>query len=495
MRKITQENEQEQGRKSPVYIYVLLVSAAFLFYNLFFGHISDNPKLLWGAFIFLALLLWAYLDVAYVFLATLFFLPVLIGQNNYQINIGSFLGSFLPISELYIDPFSLASLFLVFLSGIELLKRIKKLAQAPLFFILSLVIILELATFVTSKYKLTGAVFELYLLAGFMSYFLGYFLLVSKRNYLRLIFTALFSAIIPSIFAVYQLASGNYLYEGDSTLGRITGTFPHSNTYGSFLFIILTIALAASFAIRKKKPKKEKTESKNIRIMKWAFIFFMGALLLLTFSRTAWIGFALSVLAIAIMRPKIRIPIVLFGSLGITVLMFFEKFRDRIFGIFDHYMYDSMYGRYEIWDMALYAARKKPMMGYGIGSFEEVIREVQGKETGNVYPHNDTVRFFLEGGLAGVFSYLLYMAGAIFYAAKSFLKYPKGDETIDFFGTELTVDFKLLGMIPLMLFAIMVVISMVEAPSMDFVYQIFAWTMLGSWLGMNRKQAVQSKSS
>jgi len=480
--------KQKSDNRSSVYIFVLLVSSLFLFYDLFFGHITGNPKLLFSAFIFLALLLFSYLNISYVFLTTVFFLPVLIGQNSYQLNVGSFLRSFLPIGELYIDPFTLASMFLVFISAIELSKRLKSLVRVPLFFILSVAIILELSTFITSKYKLTGAVFELYLITGFMSYFLGYFLLGTKRGYLKLIFAALLSSIIPSAFAVYQLLSGDYLYEADSTLGRITGTFPHSNTYGSFLFVILTIALAAAFAVKAKTKKKETKKNSNARTMKWAFIFFIGALLLLTFSRTAWIGFALSVLAIAIMRPKIRIPIVLFGSLGLTILMFFEKFRDRIFGIFDHYMYDSLYGRYEIWDMAFYAARKKPMMGYGIGSFEEVIREVQGKETGNVYPHNDTVRFFLEGGFVGLFSYVLYMAGAIFYAAKSFFKYPKGNETMDFFGMKLDVDFKLLGMIPLMLFSIMVVISMVEAPSMDFVYQIFAWTMLGSWLGMNNNK-------
>jgi hypothetical protein len=137
--------------------------------------------------------------------------------------------------------------------------------------------------------------------------------------------------------------------------------------------------------------------------------------------------------------------------------------------------------------LAIFAAKKKPLIGYGIGSFEDVIRSVQGKETGNVYPHSDAIRFFLEGGIIGIAGYLFYILGAIYYAIRSYFRYPKSIESLEFFGRQLEVNFKLLGIIPLLLFGIMVIISLAEAPSMDFVYQILAWTLLGSWLGMSQE--------
>jgi len=33
----------------------------------------------------------------------------------------------------------------------------------------------------------------------------------------------------------------------------------------------------------------------------------------------------------------------------------------------------------------------------------------------------------------------------------------------------------------------MIIISLVESPSMDFIYQILSWTLLGSWLGASEK--------
>lgn len=474
--------------RSAVYVFALLGAAAILLYGLLFGHLAGNPNLIIGSLILLFLLIWAYADVRKLFGGLIFIIPILIGNSSYQINIGVFLRNILPIIDLYVDPFSLLSMFLVFLGIVEISKRLPLIAETPLSRILLISAAIALLTFGFSEYKQSGAVFFLYLMTGFVSYFLGYFLMGDRKGYLGLIAVMVASFAIPSFFAAYQLATGNYLYENDSTLGRITGTFPHSNTYGSFIFVILTVTLMAYLSIS--RPRKGKAPERGYGswdIAAWVLMGYMLILLLLTFSRTAWIGFALSCLIAVAFRPKLRIPSVLLGSSGLAVLMAIGRFRDRIMGIFDHYMYDSMYGRREIWDMALFAAKKKPYLGYGIGSFEEVIKEVQGKETGNVYPHNDTIRFFLEGGLAGVFSYLLYMAGAIFYAAKSFLRYPKGIAKEKFLGSVWEIDFKLLGIIPLALFSIMVVISLVESPSMDFVYQIFAWTLLGSWLGMSEK--------
>ncbi|MBU2028582.1 O-antigen ligase family protein, partial [Patescibacteria group bacterium] len=338
-----------------------------------------------------------------------------------------------------------------------------------------------------SQYKLTGLVFEIYLIAGFLAYFLGYFLLGSKKDYLKTIFVIIISTIIPAAFGLYQFISGSYFFETDSALGRIASTFPHSNTFGSFLFVTLTIALVAFLAIKIKRTADQPKISRSISISAYVFLGILALLLILTYSRTAWAGLAIAIFAIAILKPRLRLPIACSGSLLLFIGMFFAKIQQRFLGIFEHYMFDSMYGRREIWDMAIFAAKKKLLLGYGIGSFGDVIMGVQGKETGNIYPHNDAVRFFLEGGIAGILSYALYMLGALFYAIRSYFRYPKSIESVEFFGRQLEIDFKLLGIIPLLLFGSMVVISLVEAPSMDFVYQILAWTLLGSWLGVSQK--------
>ncbi len=476
--------------RSTIYAYAIIAFVVFLMLSVIFGYVPGNPKLVVGSFIFLFLLAGAYLNVSGAFLTVIFFLPILIGADRYQINIGTFFQNLFPIEELYVNPFSLGCLFLFFLATIEFSKRIIKIASIPLFYILSLSIILSLITFGQSQYKLTGVVFEIYLIAGFLAYFLGYFLLGNKKNYLKLIFIIIFSTIIPAIVGFYQFVSGSYFFETDSALGRITSTFPHSNTFGSFLFVTLTVALIAFLAIKiKRAPAQQKlsTSPSGFSVGIYIFLGLLALLLILTYSRTAWAGMAITLLTLAVLKPHLRWPVIYSGSLFLFLSMFLEKIQQRFLGIFERYMFDSMYGRREIWDMAIFAAKKKLLLGYGIGSFGDVIMGVQGKETGNVYPHNDTVRFFLEGGIVGILSYLLYMLGALYYAILSYFRYPKNVESLEFFGQQWEIDFKLLGIIPLLLFGSMVVISMVEAPSMDFVYQILAWTMLGSWLGMSQE--------
>jgi putative inorganic carbon (hco3(-)) transporter len=475
------EISEKNKARNPVYLYALFVFSAVFLYSLIFGYSGQNPKLVFGAIVFLVTLLYSYYSVPSVFLAFLFFIPFLIGADVYQINIGSFIQNFVSVGDIYINPFSLVCLLLVFFAVVEFLKRGLAMARTPLFFVLSVSIALSLATLLFSKYKMTGLVFELYLMAGFMSYFLGYLFLGTKAEYVKTLFVAILSSIMPAMYAFIQIASGDYFYEADSALGRINATFPHSNTFGSYLFVVLTVMLISAFAIRLKNKNK-----KNNLTLFLPFVVLLP-LLVLTYSRTAWIGFAISIIAIATLRPFLRLPTAYSGALTASLLLLYGKTRERILGIFESHMFDSMYGRRETWDMALFAAQKKPWIGYGMGSFETIIKNVQGKETGNVYPHNDAIRFFLEGGIIGLASYLLYMIGAIYYSLKSFLRFPSGEETVSLWGRDFVVDFRLLGIIPFLLFSIMIVISMVEAPSMDFVYQIFAWTMLGSWLGMSRE--------
>lgn len=469
-------------KNSPPYAYVLIFAVIFFLTGILFGQLAGNVRLVMGAFIFMFLSALAFFDMKKVLWTILFFLPIIIGLNNFQINVGTLFQSIITINDLYTNPFSLACLFLIFLFGIELLRHGRKMTRIPLFFILLSSAVLSFIVLLPSKYLSGGLVFEVYLLAGFSTYFLSYLFLGSKENYLKTILVIISSSLIPVMIGIFQLITGNYFFENDSDLGRIAATFPHPNTFGSFLFVVLALFLITFFAV-----KSESKRSNFSKLSTYLFASVLGLLFILTYSRTAWSGLLVATLAIFILKPHVRMIMIYCGLFLASAVMLFEKTRERILGIFEHHMYDSIYGRYEIWNMALYRSWKKPFMGYGIGSFSEIIKDTQGKATGNVYPHNDLIRFFLEGGIFGVALYLLYLLGALYYSTKSFLHYPKISEKINFWGKKFNVELRTLGTIPLVLFGAMVIISFVEAPSMDFTYQILSWTLLGSWLGASEK--------
>ena len=488
MKEMIISKENIVGR-SWIYALVLLVLPLLAIYGIIFGHMDFNSGTILGIFAVLVLSALAFWDAPKVFLGIIFFLPFLIGADKFQINIGSYVRSFFPVGDIYVNSFSLSCLFIVIAASVEFFRRNFHILGMPLFRVIVLTLVFAGLSFGFSDYKNVGLVFALYLLAIFSAYLLGFLFLGSLKKFFSLMAVMIFSSIVPLTFGFYQLIAGDYIFEGDSTLGRIRGTFPHSNTFGSYLYVIIVVFLVVFLAVKALSRKGKSVPGELYKFRSAGGVFFLGLVLalVLTYSRTAWAGLVMSAAILAYYARGLRFPVFYFGTLAVFLAMIFEKTRERITGVLDRHMFDSLYGRMETWDMARFASLKKPLLGYGIGSFEDVIRGVQGKETGNVYPHNDSVRIFLEGGLLGFLSFVFYMLGAIFWSWKSFSKCPKGTQEVEIFGRIFLLEAKTLGILPLLLFVPMAVIGLVEAPSMDFVYQIFSWTILGSWLGASRE--------
>jgi O-antigen ligase len=476
---MAKKDNQSQANKIIFLIVCSIVALLFLKFADFGGFM----KVFFSLIIVFSFFIIAYLKTRKTFLTLVFLVPFFIGLDDYQINIGAFLELFSDNRHLDINLFTVSCIAFCCLALIEIVKNGTALFKAPLFSILTISVLLNSFSLPSSEYKSIGAVFWLYLVTPFCVYFTAYFLLKTKKNYLTLIAVIISSSLIPIIISIKQLIVGEFHFEADTGLPRLLGSFPHSNTFGSYLFVIITVYIVLFFALKFLKNSEKKKIYFLLLLSVFAFF------LLLTFSRTPLIGLFFAILIMAFFKKKIRVPAFVLGFFLSFVILIYPKTRQRILNMFERNMYDSLYGRFEIWDMAWYNFKAKPWIGYGIGSFEEVIKETRGSETGNVYPHNDSFRFLLEGGIAGFIGYLLYLLGAIFYSIKSYLNYKEKPAKINFLKQNLIVDFKILGLIPFLLFVTMIPISLVEAPSMDFVYQILAWSLLGGWMAMNSKKS------
>ena len=237
------------------------------------------------------------------------------------------------------------------------------------------------------------------------------------------------SSIIPIIVGVKQLFLGEFFFEKNSALPRLQANLGHPNNFGRFLFVVIVVYLIVFLAIQTKKREAVKSKA----LLAIPFLAFIP-LLVLTFSRTAWIALAFAIVLIAIFYRPLRIPAFILGLLSASVLLVIGKTRERILEIFSPQIYNSMTGRIEIWDMGLFELKKSPLLGSGPGSFSEAIKNVRGSDLGITYPHSDAVRFLVEGGFLGFIGYPLYLIGAIYYAFKSYLKFPKGNRQIGFLG-------------------------------------------------------------
>lgn len=178
--------------------------------------------------------------------------------------------------------------------------------------------------------------FELFLLIIYL-----YFSLRNKNKLITALFVISFTGFSQSLIAIYQFTSQSPLFKnpflhrliGESTvypqlpgiakivinnekLVRAYGTFPHPNILGGFL--ILTIIITIYLLLEHKKGFLSSIKSKlntfyNINNIKsqehiahaislfWiVFVFVQIIALFFTFSRTAWVGFLLSLLVIAV---------------------------------------------------------------------------------------------------------------------------------------------------------------------------------------------------
>lgn len=475
------------NRKKKLGVYLTIFSLLFLaLLGLgILNSMSIGSFLILGALVILIISLLSFWGVRGIVIFFIVTLPTIISLAQYQISIAPFL-NFVGIEKTYeVDAFLLARIFIFVLAFVEILRRGRNIFKVPLFFILSIFLAFNAISFFSSNYKAEGlAFFWFHFVAALGTYFLGYFLFNSKKKYFWILMSIVFSSIIPMIIGIKQLFLKEFFFEQNSALPRLPSNFGHPNNFGMFLFLVITIYLIIYLAIQIKK-----NVVRNKVLLALPFLILLP-LLVLTFSRTAWIALAFAIILIAITYRPLRIPAFVLGSLSAFLLLIIEKTRARILDIFSPQVYNSLAGRMEIWNMGLFELKKNPLLGSGPGSFSEVIKNVRGSELGITYPHSDTVRFLVEGGILGFIGYPLYLIGAIYYALRSYLKFSKGDQWIKFLGKRVEVNMKLLGFVPLVLFLSMALISLTEAPSLAFFYQVFAWITLGSWLGLssNKKE-------
>jgi hypothetical protein len=424
----------------------------------------------------------------YILLAIIVLVPALAGLEGYQLDISSLLKIIGVEGSYTVDFFFIARASILFLAIIEIIKRGLAFFKTPLSFVLLVSMALNAVSFYFSDYKLQGVAFYwFHLVAAFGAYFLGYFLFNTRKKYLHILVAAILSAIIPLVVGIKQAFLQEFFFSNDSALPRIQATFWHPNKLGSFLFIIIVIYLIFYLSIKNKQ-----------KVLKKKLFFLTGFLPLIfllgfTFSRTSWITLAFAIFLIAVIRRPLRKPAALLGSFVFLLALLVKGTRDRIFEIFAWRSNNSILGRMEIWDIGFFQLGKRPWLGFGPGSFGETIKDARGSEEGNISAHSDVVRFLIEGGVVGLVAYFLYFLSALAYAFLSFVRYPKSSKMIKLFGKKFLVDFKLLGFIPFLLFVSMVPISLMETSTLDFIYQFFAWIILGSWLAVSGQKISDKK--
>ncbi len=295
----------------------------------------------------------------------------------------------------------LIGLGIAFLGTLLILQKREHFLAYPLAWPLLLVIFWGLGT-ASYSVSLQGTLTEVIRVFGLLGIgFMAYVFTKKKKDYQTLIIAVLLSSILPLAMSLYQFAFGVGFTDADVAVPRIFGTFSHPNILSLYLFALLVVTVLFSvFPTRLTAIKK-----RNFTLALFALFAFF---LLLTFTRVAWVAAFVFFATLIFFRYKIALlPIVLFP----LVLYFISgTFHDRVNESLSPDPDSSIVWRRNLWhDTILKTVQDdRTVFGYGMSTFPIVSETLRGENVGSHDPHNDFVRFFVEGGYVGLGVYILY---------------------------------------------------------------------------------------
>lgn len=247
----------------------------------------------------------------------------------------------------------------------------------------------------------------------FLCFMSGYFLVVnlirSSDWVTRCYFSVLSSSVLVALYGVYQ----NFFVKADTTwqdtemfediTGRVVSTLENPNVLAEYLIMILPIA-AAGFLTAKSASQR------------LVFLFaggILGACLIFTWSRGAWLGILLAMMLFLLMYSKKVLVAGLFGILAIPFLPFVlpQSILNRFLSIGNLGDTSTSY-RVHIWEGTFNMLREHFLGGIGVGV--EVFGEVypryalSGIESAP-HSHNLYLQILVETGIFGLVLFLIFL--------------------------------------------------------------------------------------
>ena len=219
--------------------------------------------------------------------------------------------------------------------------------------------------------------------------------------------------------SVLKIDSGRFL--------RAYGTFPHPNVLGGFLGAILVMSIMYYVSgIKYKRSWKCVTEI--AAMLSGVLILFLG--LILTFSRTAWLGVILGitvyyVVSIRYQVWEIRIRFYkILTALALASLVFGYILSEQIFPRFDTVTIEregSVSERIASLQDAQMLIGEYPLVGVGAGNFTAAIMDKNpDRPVWDIQPaHNVFLLIWSELGLVGLLLFVGFLVSSLFLILKS----------------------------------------------------------------------------
>ncbi|MCK4744956.1 O-antigen ligase family protein [Candidatus Parcubacteria bacterium] len=263
-------------------------------------------------------------------------------------------------------------------------------------------------------------------------FFLVFANIIKTKKDLRKIFFSLgISALLVSLFAVYQKITGDFIpvemWRGASER-RVTSFYTSPNAVGLFLAPIIAIYFAWLFDDFKK-------EKLLLNFYKILVLLFSLAAVIFSVSEGAWLGltaaFAIFLLLIFTKKLNFKITKKFFYKIAVAIvslsiiasLCFANLIKDKIQPVL---LDTANQNRFILWQESWNFLTQNPknfIFGAGIFGFPQIQEKFRAplKMEPLIYPHNIFLNFWMEIGLIGMLAFIWLILN-FFINAKKMLK-------------------------------------------------------------------------
>ena len=233
-------------------------------------------------------------------------------------------------------------------------------------------------------------------------FFLAFYLNDRPENTKTLLSIMVITGTLMALYGIYQYIvkvpmPGNWVDTSENLRTRVFSITTSSNALGSQMAMLIPITLGLLF--------QEKSWPKRLLWLGAAGA--MGACLIFTSSRGAWLALAGAVVAIGIMYDR---RILIAGAVvAVVAVVFVPSVRSRITYLFtiEYMLKSSQSGRISRWLDAYDQMRNNPLFGSGLGHYGGA---VANRKFGVAYTDNYYLKTLAETGLLGLtlFLWLIY---------------------------------------------------------------------------------------
>jgi len=285
-------------------------------------------------------------------------------------------------------------------------------------------------------------------LSAIMGYVIIYFIVLGnlRVNYIeKSINAVLIGSGLVAIYGILQHFGLDFVHWEQSPKERIFSTFGNPNFLGTYLIMVIPLALSRLIAIGSSQNSIEETSYK-VPFLRWMLVLLCGMLftcLLWTLSRGPWVGFLASLLVFGILvgkeslrenRKWLSLVLIIFAF--ITTIFILPKriskistqftadanhtvyrkgsvVRERVTSILE-FKEIGVAGRICAWEDTLKMVKEHPLLGMGLDTFGLTFQRykstkfvlIVGKNIIADYPHNEFLQVVATMGIIGLSVYL-----------------------------------------------------------------------------------------